>query len=204
MSYTTVVGVWPRKRAVEDLYELGNGHGSAPVAWEAMAGRYLNVTEAYDMGKGWMEIGDKLWDLWMRQDIPEEHRAVFFFTFDRAYVTRKHYDRFAAAIERFLKDFPTKFGNINHWRTWRDIFSGKMRLHSDGCTCSLYGPCRSGTRSDTKPLRSLAPALGMIATSVADDVWKGAWNEEKDRYDPLDWAKTHDLYKVLDSLKEKK
>ena len=202
MSCTTVVGVWPRKK-VEDLYELGNGHGSAPVVWEAIAGRYLNATKSYDMGRGWMELGDEMWDLWMRQDIPEEHRAVFFFTFDRAYVARKHYDRFASAIERFLKDFPPKYEYVNHWPTWRNIFSGRLRLHRDGCVCSLDGPCRSGTRCDTKPLRSLAPALGMIATSVADDVWKGRFNEEKDEYDPPDWGKTHDLYKALDSLKEK-
>ena len=169
MSYTTVKAVWPGKRT-SDLEELPNSHGSAPVVWEAMAGRYLGVTKAYDYpGKGWMQLDNELWDLYKRKDIPLEHRAVFMLTFDRAYVEKRNYEAMAAAIRQFLMDFPPKLGHANHWPRLAELFESKPR----------------------------PPAIGLYVTSVSEDPFLGPWNEKKDRYDKLDWKTAYELFDVL-------
>ncbi len=40
MSYTTVKAIWPGEKH-EDLEELRNSHGSAPVIWGALSEKYL-------------------------------------------------------------------------------------------------------------------------------------------------------------------
>ena len=106
MSYTTVLAVHPNEK-VEDLFELRNAWGSAPVIWEAMAQQYLN--------KGAFGAGAELWGLWKNQNIPVLHRIVHLFTFDRAYISKKDFIRAANDIRAFLKDFPQPENHINHW-----------------------------------------------------------------------------------------
>jgi|GEM_PF-921461 len=172
MSYTTIKAIYPNDRT-EDLTEMRNSHGSAPPVWEAMAGRYLGVTEAYSYPqKGWMQLGDELWNLWKRTDIPEAHRLVFMLTFDRAYVARKDYARMAAAIHTFLHDFPPKPGCVNHW----EVIAHLLESNPD------------------------IPGIGLYCTSVSEDPFAGVWNEEKEDYDPPDWSQIYDLCEQIDSL----
>ena len=174
MSRTTIKAIYPNEKC-EDLEELANSWGSAPPVWEAMAAKYLGVTEAYAYpNKGWMQIGDQLWDLWKRTDIPEEHRMVFMFTFDRAYVARKNYARMAAAIRKFLADFPPKPGHSNHWGRIAELLESNPDI----------------------------PGIGLYCTSVSEDPFLGKWNEEKEEYDPFDWSETYDVCEQIDSLKE--
>lgn len=175
MSYSMLKAIYPGDR-VEDLLEMRNSYGTAPYVWAAVADRYLGVKEAYSYpGKGWMQLaceGDTLWNLWKRQDIPEEHRAVFMFTFDRLYVAREDYPRMAAAIERFLADFPNPVGYVNHWSLIANIFKTNTAI----------------------------PGIGLHCTSVSEDPFEGKWNKEKEDYDPLDWATVFDIYGQLATL----
>lgn len=174
MSYTTVKGIYPGDKTT-DLEELRNSHGSAPPVWEAMAGRYLGVTKSYDYPKsGWMQLGNELWNLWERRDIPIEHRMVFMLTFDRAYVAKKDYSRMAEAIRKFLVDFPPNPAATNHWQRLYNLFVSDPDI----------------------------PGIGLYCTSVGDDPFNGAWNEEKEDYDPPDWDEVYDLCERLDELEK--
>jgi hypothetical protein len=173
MSRTTIKAVYPGDR-VESLEELSNSWGSAPPVWEALSNRYLGTTVSYDGGNGgWMQRLDELWLLWKRWDIPQEYRLVLMLTFDRAYVAKRHYARMFMAIDRFLTDFPPKSGTVNHWRRIMHV------LHvQDG----MDG----------------VPGIGLYCTSVSEDPFQGAWNEEREDYDPLDWDTVFEICDLLD------
>jgi hypothetical protein len=172
MSYTTIKAIYPGDRT-ESLEELGNSHGSAPPIWEAMARKYIGVSKAYDYpGVGWMQCLDKIWPLWKRTDIPEEHRLVLMFTYDRAYVAKKDYARMALAIRQFLKDFPPHPGHVNHWNHIAELLESDPDI----------------------------PAIGLYCTSISEDPFHGPWNEEKEEYDPPDWNEVYDLCGEIDGL----
>ena len=175
MSRTTIIGIWHGEK-IESLEELANSWGSAPPVWEAMAERYLNCRDSYNVpGTGWMQLGDKLWDLAKRKDIPMEHRAVFMLTFDRAYVAKKNYPRMVEAIDQFLKDFPPKAGTVNHWRR----IIGVLHIH-DGRDSSN------------------APGIGLYCSSVSENPFVGPWNEEKKENDEPDWKNIYEIFEVLE------
>lgn len=180
VSYTTVKAIYPGEKC-EDLFELRNSWGSAPVVWEAMAARYLGVTKSYGYPDlGWMQLQGKLWDLWKRTDIPVEHRMVFMLTFDRAFVAQKDYARMVAAIRRFLADFPPKPGAVNHWSQIALILENK-------------------TTADMTKI----PGVGLHCTSVSRDTFLGPWNEAKEEHDQPDWTEIYDLCEQIDSLEVK-
>lgn len=172
MSYMALYGVWPKKKT-EEMLELRNSWGGLMYVWENMASKYLRLHEAYGWpDKGYMQRIDDLWPLWKRMDIPEGHRLVFMWGFDRAYLTKKNYGRMAHAIREFLVDFPPKPGNVNHWESIADFLESKPDV----------------------------PAIGIYGTSVGDNVWMGDFNEAKDEY-KIDWKKYYDFCKEIDTLK---
>jgi hypothetical protein len=110
MSYTTVKAIWPGEK-VEDLEELRNSHGSAPLIWNALCMRYLGLESYYYMSSDL----DRLWAKWKDLSIPEAIRAVLMMTFDHAYIAKKDYQRAAGDIRTFLKEFPVPSNRVNHW-----------------------------------------------------------------------------------------
>jgi hypothetical protein len=172
MSQTDVIAVYPGDR-VDVLDEYGNSWGSAPIIWELMAARYLSVTRSYDHpNKGYMQLGDTLWNLWKDPRVKTEHKAVFMLTFDRAYVAKKDYPRMADAIKVFLEDFSIPSDNVNHWPALRELFLSNPDV----------------------------PGIGLHCTSVSVNPFCGKWNEEKEDYDPPDWDDIYELFGEIDSL----
>jgi hypothetical protein len=110
MSFTTVKAIWPGEK-VEDLEELRNSHGSAPLIWNAFCMRYLGI-ESYYYASADL---DRLWGKWKDLSIPESFRAVLMMTFDHAYISKKDYQRAADDIRAFLKEFPVSSDRANHW-----------------------------------------------------------------------------------------
>ncbi|HHP4838299.1 TPA: hypothetical protein ACSBZ9_002357 [Acinetobacter baumannii] len=108
MSETTVLAIYPNEK-VEELFELKNAWGSAPVIWTAMAQKYLNASFTYHIH------GNELWDLWKDKAIPLAHRAVHVMTFDRAYIVKQDFQRAVQDIRTFLNDFPQPSNHVNHW-----------------------------------------------------------------------------------------
>ena len=174
MSYTTTIAVYPGEKT-EAMKEYRNSHGSAPVIWEQMAREYLNCTKSYEYPNlGWMQLGNKLWDLWKDPRVKTEHKIVFMLTFDRAYVAKKNYKRMADAIRVFLKDLPIPSDYSNHWPAFADLFDSDPDV----------------------------PGIGLYGTSVGENPFNGEWNEEKEDYDPPDWDKIYEICEQIDSLEQ--
>ena len=119
MSTTTVKAVWPGEK-VEDLEELRNSHGSAPVIWNEIAKCYLGLKDyEYSLRS------DEIWPLYKRADMPEHHRAVLMMTYDNALVMKANYKQAAADIHAFLADFAPEAGHANHWTRIAEIFDSE-------------------------------------------------------------------------------
>lgn len=119
MSTTTVKAVWPGEKA-EDLEELRNSHGSAPVVWNEIAKRYLGFKDfEYSLRSS------EVWPLYKRQDMPAHQRTVLMMTYDNALVMKTNYKQAAADIRAFLADFPQRPGYANHWPRIAEIFDGE-------------------------------------------------------------------------------
>lgn len=164
MSRTDVYALWPSERH-EEIEELRNSHGSAPVVWGKMFARYVGARGPFPESE-YMFRTDELWPLWKRADIPEQYRAVLAMTYDNAYVARENYARAAADIRAFLAGFDFDPAYVNHWPRIAEIF-------------------------DSNPD---CPAIGFRWTSVCENPFQGGWNEEKEDYDPLDWSVKWELY----------
>lgn len=129
MSYTTIKSIWPGEK-VEDMEELRNSYGSAPVIWSALCRTYLGKDTA------WLFDSAKLWPLYKRQDIPACLRAVLMMTFDRAYVMRKDYPRAAADIREFLRIVPQPEDHVNHWPRIAELFESDPDIPAIGLHCT--------------------------------------------------------------------
>lgn len=160
MSTTTIKAVWPGEK-VETLQELKNSFGAAFVVWDEIAMRYLGA-EPY----GFMSLREKLWPVWKREDMPQHHKAVMIMTYDNALVMRENYAQAAVDIRAYLKDFPAKGGNVNHWDAIATMFES-------------VPDC---------------PAVGFWMTSTSEDPFEGEWSDELDAAGPLDWTKFWGVY----------
>ena len=170
MSYSTLQAIWPGEKH-ENIREFPNSHGTAPIVWGEFCKRYLGKSEY-----GWLcANNDDLWACWKRKDIPESHRAVLMLTFDRFYVLKKDYRRFAADLRKFLDDTLISANHVNHW----PLIAQAFEMEPD------------------------YPALALWCTSVTRDLFVGPYDEEKDEYGPFDWSTAFDLYAEMDGLSEK-
>lgn len=116
MSSTSVMAILI-SGVTEEIEELRNSYGSAPVIWGAMCKRYLgNETE-------YMKQDTKLWNLYKDPTISKRIRAVLVMTYDNFYVEKKHFDRAAKDIEFFMKHMDMGDG-VNHWEAIATIFRG--------------------------------------------------------------------------------
>jgi hypothetical protein len=132
MSYTTIKAVYPEVGA-EDLEELGNSHGSAPVVWTAFGEKYLGLTGARAM------FSDLLWTIHKLPNIPSHHRMMMMMTYDNAIVMKKDYPQAAKDIRAFLEDFPLKDGWVNHWPRIAEIFESDPECPSIGFHMTSVG-----------------------------------------------------------------
>jgi hypothetical protein len=173
MSYSELFGVFPGEdRDAVSLLELKNGHGTAPVVWNEMSQRWLGWEEHQYFMHG-IEGMDPLWQLYQHLGIPAAHRAVLVFTFDRAYVEKQHYDRFARDVECF-NDSRMHYTNphwVNHWPKVAELFASEPEY----------------------------PAIGLYATSVGDCLWTAAYDEDDNRL-PFDWTGYYSAYGLIDNL----
>ena len=120
MSYTTIFAIDPSKRTIEEMAELPNSHGSAPIIWDRMAVKYLN-TEPYS----YFSCIDKVWPLWEDEKIPLHHRVCLALTFDKFFVQKDNYKKLSTAIKQFLSDFPVPSNCVNHWPKIADMLLSK-------------------------------------------------------------------------------
>jgi hypothetical protein len=107
MSYSTIYSIKFSKQC-EEIAELRNGHGSAPVIWDALGQKYLGL-------RPFAFTDERIWKLYEDKSIPAHHRAVLIMTFDHAYLKKANFKRAAQDIRKFLADFPRDPQYVNHW-----------------------------------------------------------------------------------------
>lgn len=129
MSYTTIKAIWPGEKH-EDLEELGNSYGSAPVIWGALCETYLGGRNT------WLSKTGELGKLYKRKDIPRCMRAVLMMTFDRAYVMKKDFARAAEDIREFLRIAPPPGEHVNHWPHIAALFESNPDIPAIGFHCT--------------------------------------------------------------------
>jgi len=172
VSSTIVLELIPgntTSEAVSTLKELRNSWGSAPVIWDALCQKYYGCEPH---GYSFDGTLDKLWPRYQDLSIPEYERAALMLTFDRAYVSKEHYDRMATDIGRWLETHPPKKDRVNHWVELQKIFES-----NPDC-----------------------PAIGLQCTTVSDNPFHGSWDEEAEEYPPVDWGAAFEIYAELDAL----
>jgi len=136
MSCTTVLSLTPGGTtgdSAEDLRELRNSHGSAPVVWDALCQKLYGTEPNSYMFDGTI---DKLWPRYKDLGVPEHQRAVLMMTFDKAYVSKANYERAATDIRKWLLDFPPIDGHVNHWDEIASIFESKPECEAVGLYCT--------------------------------------------------------------------
>ena len=130
MSETTVlklkIGGSP-----EDLEDLRNSHGSAPVIWNEMCKKHLGSDD-----HGYYGVIEKLWPLYKDKAIPKHQRTVLAMTYDRAYVSKENYKQAAKDIRSFLVDFPLNPDYVNHWPRIAEIFESEPDCEAIGLHCT--------------------------------------------------------------------
>lgn len=129
---------------------FSNSWGGAARVWDSIYNAYLkNPAEPYDSWlQGCRGGSTALWDLAKRIELPMFERAVHASTFDRFYVSREDFARFAADLRQFVAKYPVTDGAEDHLPAWADWIEA-----------------------------SEAEAVGFYPTSVGDNPWR-TYNDE--------------------------
>ena len=122
-----------------------------------------------------LHVRNDLWAAYKLPAIPKQHRALLLMTFDRAYVTKSNYARADADIRAWLNAFPPD-NRVNHWPRIAEIYESNPAT----------------------------PAIGLHCTSVSENPFFGAWNEEAENYKPIDLSMCVDVYAELDAVDDRK
>lgn len=166
MSYTALVVFNGDK--VEEI-EFRNAWGGAARVWDAIFNRYVPKKHEYD---SWVcaPMGDdrRLWDLYKRKDLAPFVRAVHMFTFDRFYISKVHFQRFAIDLTSFVEAFPVKGAQVDHLPAWADVFR-----------------------------KSDAVAIGLYGTSVGENVWC-VYDGETGEYTQRPLSEGYEVYEQLE------
>ncbi len=99
------------EKSTRHLAEFRNGWGSAPVAWDFLATKYIAEKPLYSMDKGHMQ---KVWDLASDPRLELCERAVLMMTFDRSYVPTANLRDAAEACAKFGALIENG-RSANHW-----------------------------------------------------------------------------------------
>lgn len=130
--------------------------------------------KAHFMAATLVDNGEALWALCTDDSVPVLHRTIHLMTMDRMYIEAKDFKRAGADIRAFLNDFPQLEKRINHWPAIADYLESEPDI----------------------------PAVGFHMTSVSDSPFNGAWDEEKEAYEPLDWSTCCSVYASLEKQGE--
>lgn len=116
MSSFTIKGLNSNGQ-IDDIVELKNAHGGAPLIWDTIAQKYLGLRPfGYNMET------ERLWPLWRDLNIPKSHRAVLAMTYDDVVVESSDFARAAEDVRLFLRDFPPSSDRVNHLEKLAEVF----------------------------------------------------------------------------------
>lgn len=119
MSYTELILFKSGK--ADSAIEFQNAWGGSARIWDALFVAHVPKKHEYD---SWIcdPHDRRLWDLASRKDLPIFERAVHAFTFDRFYVRRENFARFAADLRLFVEKHPAgeRVDHLPAWAKWLD------------------------------------------------------------------------------------
>jgi hypothetical protein len=124
------------EKSTRHLAEFRNGWGSAAIAWDHLAEKYIPEKPVYTLSGDHMK---KVWALAGDSRLAGHERVVLMMTFDRAYVETAYLGQAAEACERFGAE--TQDGlRVNHWAAigaWlRKASTMKLGRHARGICLS--------------------------------------------------------------------
>jgi hypothetical protein len=174
MSHSTILSISPGK-LVREIDHMSNAWGMAPVIWDAMAQRYLDVRAYY-----WTQVDpERLSALARDPNVPIEQRAVMMMTFDLSYVAKANYSRAARDIRVWLDSYPwtIQHERTNHWPKIAELF-------------------------ESNPPHE---ALAIHQTSVSENPWRGESLDggEGLLFGPLPWDDAFEVYEALSKVEGK-
>lgn len=123
-------------KSTTHLAEFRNGWGSAPIAWDHLAAKYIDEVPAYSMSESHLR---KVWELASDERLEPYERCVLMMTFDRSYVPVANLTDAADACEQFGKACENGRSE-NHWQAigaaLREAASRKLGRHARGVCLS--------------------------------------------------------------------
>lgn len=167
MSYCAIIPI--RDCMPQAQVEFRNAWGGAARIWEALFEKYIK--DENTPYHSWLcaESHQKLWDLAKDTRLSLMERAVHASTFDRAYICRSEFSRFATDLRDFDKLYPATGSQVNHLQAWADF------------------------------IQSLdADAVGFYGTSVSENTW-WRYNEASDETYATPLSDCFDVYEWIDT-----
>lgn len=123
-------------KSTRHFAEFRNGWGSAPIAWDHLARKYLGGVPSFSLSEDrYLQV----WDLASGTRIKPYEKVVLMMTFDRAYVPIPHLNEAGKACERFGAECGDG-GHANHWQAiglaLREAATKKLGRHARGLCLS--------------------------------------------------------------------
>lgn len=163
MSYSELGGL-NKNCDYEVIEELRNGYGTGPVVWDALCQEYLGTKEF-----GYNSKINELWPLYKDKNIEEYKRAVLVMTYDKSYLKKDNFSRFAKDCMSWIENYKPKEGRVNHWKRIAELIESNPDNEYIVLNC----------------------------TSVCENPYYGEFNEDKEEYDPIDLNEFYEVYDVL-------
>ena len=130
-------------KSTRHLAEFRNGWGSAPMAWDYLAEKYIPEKPAYSLAESHLE---KVWKLAEDDRLEPFERCVLMMTFDRSYVPVANLKDAAEACEMFGKACENG-KHVNHWvaigAALREAAGMRFSRHTRGValSCTSVNDC---------------------------------------------------------------
>jgi len=136
MSYTQLI-IFKDGKPDSDV-EYRNAWGGSARIWTALFDAYVPKKHEFD---SWLSNnGDdkRLWELASRADLPMFERAAHAFTFDRFYIRKENFGRFAADLRSFVAKYPAGacVDHLPTWAKWLDENQDKEAVGLRGTSVS--------------------------------------------------------------------
>jgi len=119
--------------------EFRNSWGGSARIWDALFKTYVPKKHEYDSWLANNGNDERLWALARREDLPMFERAVHAFTFDRFYVRKENFAKFANDLRLFVAKHAVIGACVDHlpaWANWLDSENGAEAVGLHGTSVS--------------------------------------------------------------------
>jgi len=155
------------KKSTRHFAEFRNGWGSAPLAWDFLAEKYLSEFNLTDYMHpdyiGSSRKWEMVWKLASDTKLKLCERIVLMITFDRAFVPKQHLKEAGEACNEFYGMTAGTPGFENHANHWGAIGQSLIQMSKQRLSQNARGACLSCT------------SVNDIWIDPSDEQLSGAW-----------------------------